>query len=153
MKQALKIRDDVGFFQAVKAAIVKNTETKPSQAQDMDTAIKQIISKAIISDRVIDVFAAAGLKKPDVSILSDEFLENVKEMPQKNLAFETLKQLLNDEIKFRQKKNLIQARSFEELLDKAIKAYTNKSIETAQVIEQLIELAKKMREEQNEDTS
>ena len=76
--QALKIRDDVGFFQAVKAAIIKNTETKSSQEQDVDTAIKQIISKAIISDRVIDVFAAAGLKKPDVSILSEEFLEKVK---------------------------------------------------------------------------
>jgi type I restriction enzyme R subunit len=148
-EQALKIRDDVGFFQAVKAAIIKNTDTKALQAQDMDTAIKQIISDAIVSDRVIDVFAAAGLKKPDVSILSDEFLENVRELPQKNLAFETLKKLLNDEIKFRQKKNLIQARSFEDLLDKAIKAYTNKSVETAQVIEQLIELAKKMREDQN----
>jgi type I restriction enzyme R subunit len=89
------------------------------------------------------------LKKPDISILSEEFLAEVKEMPHKNLAFEMLKKLLNDEIKFRQKKNLIQARSFEELLDKAIKAYTNKSIETAQVIEALIELAKKMREEQN----
>jgi type I restriction enzyme R subunit len=147
--QALAIRDDVGFFQAVKAAIIKNTDTKALQAQDMDTAIKQIISDAIVSDRVIDVFAAAGLKKPDVSILSDEFLENVREMPQKNLAFETLKKLLNDEIKFRQKKNLIQARSFEDLLDKAIRAYTNKSVETAQVIEQLIELAKKMREEKD----
>jgi type I restriction enzyme R subunit len=124
--EALKIRDDVGFFQAVKAAIIKNTDTKANQAQDIDTAIKQIISKAIISDRVIDVFAAAGLKKPDVSILSEEFLEKVKEMPQKNLAFETLKRLLNDEIRFRQKKNLIQARSFEALLDKAIKSYTNK---------------------------
>ncbi len=139
----------MGFFQAVKAAIIKNTDTKALQAQDMDTAIKQIISDAIVSDRVIDVFAAAGLKKPDVSILSDEFLENVREMPQKNLAFETLKKLLNDEIKFRQKKNLIQARSFEDLLDKAIRAYTNKSVETAQVIEQLIELAKKMREEKD----
>ena len=150
--EALKIRDDVGFFQAVKAAIIKNTETKSSQEQDVDTAIKQIISKAIISDRVIDVFAAAGLKKPDVSILSEEFLEKVKEMPQKNLAFETLKRLLNDEIRFRQKKNLIQARSFEALLDKAIKAYTNKSVETAQVIEELIELARKMREEQKRNT-
>jgi type I restriction enzyme R subunit len=150
--EALKIRDDVGFFQAVKAAIVKNTETKTTQTEDVDTAIKQIISKAIISDRVIDVFAAAGFKKPDVSILSEEFLEKVKEMPQKNLAFETLKRLLNDEIRFRQKKNLIQARSFEELLDKAIKAYTNKSIETAQVIQQLIDLARKMREEQKRGT-
>ena len=121
IQKALEIRDDVGFFQAVRAAIVKNTDTKALQAQDMDTAIKQIISKAIISDRVIDIFAAAGLKKPNISILSDEFLEYVKEMPQKNLAFETLKKLLNDEIKFRQKKNLIQARSFEELLIKPSK--------------------------------
>jgi type I restriction enzyme R subunit len=128
---------------------MKNTAAKPTGRDDYDSAIKQILSKAIVSDRVIDVFAAAGLKKPDISILSEEFLAEVKEMPQKNLAFEMLKKLLNDEIKFRQKKKLIQARSFEELLDKAIKAYTNKSIETAQVIEALIELAKKMREEQN----
>lgn len=148
-EDALKIRDDVGFFQAVKAAIVKNTEPKTSQRDNVDSAIKQILSKAIISDRVIDVFAAAGLKKPDISILSEEFLAEVKNMPQKNLAFEMLKKLLNDEIKFRQKKNLIQARSFEELLDKAIKAYTSKSIEAAEIIQQLIELAKKMREEQN----
>jgi len=148
-EDALKIRDDVGFFQAIRAAIVKNTETKQFKGVDIDSAIKQILSKAIISDRVIDVFAAAGLKKPDVSILSEEFLAEVKDMPQKNLAFEMLKKLLNDEIRFRQKKNLIQARSFEELLDKAIKAYTNKSIEAAEVIQRLIELAKKMREEQD----
>jgi len=147
-EDALKIRDDVGFFQAVKAAIVKNTEPKAAQ-RDVDSAIKQILSKAIISDRVIDVFAAAGLKKPDISILSEEFLAEVKNMPQKNLAFEMLKKLLADEIRFRQKKNLIQARSFEELLDRAIRAYTNKSIEAAEIIQQLIELAKKMREEQN----
>jgi len=128
---------------------MKNTAAKPTGRDDYDSAIKQILSKAIVSDRVIDVFVAAGLKKPDISILSEEFLAEVKEMPQRNLVFEMLKKLLNDEIKFRQKKNLIQARSFEELLDKAIKAYTNKSIETAQVIEALIELAKKMGEEQN----
>ena len=109
---------------------MKNTAAKPTGRDDYDSAIKQILSKAIVSDRVIDVFVAAGLKKPDISILSEEFLAEVKEMPQKNLVFEMLKKLLNDEIKFRQKKNLIQARSFEELLDKAIKAYTNKSIET-----------------------
>jgi type I restriction enzyme R subunit len=117
------------------------------EAEDVDSAIKQILSKAIISDRVIDIFAAAGLKKPDISILSDEFLAEMKDMPQKNLAFEALKKLLNDEIRIRQKKNLVQARSFEELLDKAIKAYTNKSIEAAEVIQQLIELARKMQEE------
>jgi type I restriction enzyme R subunit len=144
-KQALKIRDDVGFFQAVKAAIVKNTETKQDKTQDYDSAIKQILSKAIVSDRVIDVFAAAGFKKPDINILDEEFLAEIKGMPQKNLAFEALKRLLSDRIRFIQKKNLIQARSFEDLLDKAIKAYTNKSIETAQVIQQLIDLARNMR--------
>jgi len=145
---AMKIRDDVGFFQAVRSAIAKNTETKSSDREDVDSAIKQILSKAIVSDRVIDIFAAAGLKKPDISILSEEFLQEVKDMPQKNLAFEMLKKLLNDEIKIKQKKNLIQARSFLEMLDKAIKAYTNKSIETAQVIEQLIDLAKQMKNDQ-----
>ncbi|MGD0996618.1 MAG: type I restriction endonuclease subunit R [Candidatus Bathyarchaeia archaeon] len=152
-EDAMKIRDDVGFFQAVRAAIAKNTETKAEiEAQNIDTAIKQIISKAIVSDRVIDVFAAAGFKKPNVAILDEDFLAEVKEMPQKNLAFEMLKKLLNDEIRFRQKKNLVQARSFEELLDKSIKAYTNKSIEAAQVIQQLIDLARKMREEQKRGT-
>jgi type I restriction enzyme R subunit len=95
---------------------------------------------------------AAGLKKPDISILSDEFLAEVKDMKQTNLAFEALKKLLNDEIRIRKKKNLIQGRSFEELLDKAIKSYTNKSIEAAEVVQQLIELAKKMREEQKRGT-
>jgi type I restriction enzyme R subunit len=146
--EAIKIRDDVGFFQAVRAAIVKNTDSKPTGREDMDSAIQQILSKAIVSDRVIDVFAAIGQKKPDISILSEDFLAEVKELPQKNLALEMLKKLLNDEIRFRQKKNLIQARSFEELLDTAIRAYTNKSIDSAQVIEELIKLAKKMREEQ-----
>ncbi|MFC1560864.1 HsdR family type I site-specific deoxyribonuclease [Candidatus Latescibacterota bacterium] len=147
-KKALQIKDDVGFFQAVKSAIVKNTQTKGFDKEDLDSAIKQILSKAIISDRVIDIFAAAGLKKPDISILSEEFLAEVRDMPQKNLAFEMLKKLLNDEIKIRQRKNIIQSKSFAEMLDKAIKAYMNKSIEAAEIIERLIELARKMRDEQ-----
>jgi len=147
-KKALEVKDDVGFFQAVKSAIVKNTQTKGFEKEDLDSAINQILSKAIVSDRVIDIFAAAGLKKPDISILSEEFLAEVRDMPQKNLAFEMLKKLLNDEIKIRQRKNLIQSKSFAEMLDKAIKAYMNKSIEAAEVIERLIELARKMRDEQ-----
>ena len=148
-EDAIKIRDDVGFFQAVRSAIIKTTESRSqTEIEDMDLAIKQIISKAVISDRVIDIFAAAGLTKPNISILSDEFLNFAKTMPQKNLAFEALKKLLMDEIRIRQRKNLIQARSFEELLDKAIKAYTNRSIEAAEIIQQLIDLAKKMRDEQ-----
>ena len=145
-EEAQKIKEDIGFFQAVRSAIVKTTHTIGKEGEILDSAIKQIISKAVVSDRVIDIFAAAGLKKPDISILSEEFLSEVKGMPQKNLAFEMLKKLLNDEIKIRSKKNLVQAKSFKELLEKAIKRYTNKSIEAAEVIEELIELAKKIKE-------
>ena len=153
-EETAKISDEVGFFQSVRSAILKLSESRAIDEQkNYDSPIKQILSKAIVSDRVIDIFAAAGLKKPDISILSDDFLKEIKEMPRKNLAFEALKKLLNDEIKIRQKKNLIQARSFSELLNRAIKAYTNKNIETAEVIEQLLELAVKMREsyKRNED--
>jgi len=143
---ALEIKDEVGFFQAIKSAIAKNTLTKAKDVELFDSAIKQILSKAIISDRVVDIFAAAGLKKPDISILSEDFLSEVKEIPQKNLAFEMLKKLLNDEIKIRMRKNLIQGKSFMEMLDKAIKKYTNRTIEAAEVIEELIELAKKVKE-------
>ncbi|MCL7412788.1 MAG: type I restriction endonuclease subunit R [ANME-2 cluster archaeon] len=141
-----RIRDDVGFFQAVKAGLVKTTTTSSKPKEELDSAIRQIISKAIVSDEVIDIFDAVGLKKPDISILSDEFMAEVKSLPHKNLAFELLKKLLNDEIKTRLKKNLIQGRSFAEMLENSIIRYKNKSIETAQVIEELIELAKKMRE-------
>ena len=146
---ALTIRDDVGFFQAVRSALIKNTETKKTGDVTRETAIQQILSRALVSDRVIDIFAAAGLNKPDISILSDEFLAEVSDMPQKNLAFEMLKKLLNDQIRIKMRKNLVQARSFLQMLENAIKAYTNKSIETAQVIQELLDLAKKIREEQN----
>src|SRR5659263_201480 len=109
-EDATTLRHDGGFFQAVRSAIVKTTESRSqTEIEDMDLAIKQIISKAVISDRVIDIFAAAGLNKPNISILSDEFLNFVKVMPQKNLAFEALKKLLMDEIRIGRKKNLIQS--------------------------------------------
>ncbi len=146
---ALAIRDDVGFYQAVRSALIKNTETRDIGDASSETAIQQILSKALVSDRVIDIFAAAGLNKPDISILSDEFLVEVRDMPQRNLAFEMLKKLLNDEIRIRMRKNIVQQRSFLQLLENAIKAYTNKSIEAAQVIQELIELAKRIREEQS----
>lgn len=146
-EKAMKIKDEVGFFQAIKSAIVKTTTTKREGKEDLDSAIKQIISKAVVSDRVVDIFAAAGLKKPDISILSDEFLAEIQEIPQKNLALEALKKLLNDEIRIKMQKNIVQARSFREMLEKTIRKYTNRTIETAEVIEELIELAKKMREE------
>ncbi len=145
-EETLKIRDDVGFFQVVRSGLAKTTVTAGKPQEELDSAIRQIISKAIVSDKVIDIFDAVGLKKPDISILSDEFLAEVKRMPHKNLAFELLRKLLNDEIKTISKKNLMQGKSFAEMLEKAIKRYQNKSIETAQVIEELIELAKEMRE-------
>ena len=145
-EEALRIRDEVGFFQAIRSVLIKTTVIAGKTQEELDSAIRQIISKAIVSDKVIDIFDSVGLKKPDISILSDEFLEDVKRMPHKNLAFELLRKLLNDEIKTRSKKNLIQSKSFADMLEKAIKRYQNKSIETAQIIEELIELAKQMRE-------
>ena len=145
--KALAIRDNVGYFQAVKAGLVKlESSAVGEKKENIETALKQLISKAVSSDEVVDVFAAAGLKKPDISILSDEFLAEVRGMKHKNLAFELLKRLLNDEIKVRSRKNLIQSRTFSAMLEDAIKKYQNKSIEAAKVIEELIDLAKKMRE-------
>lgn len=146
-EEAIKIKEEVGFFQAVKSTIAKNTTTTGRYQEDLDSAIKQIISRAIVSDRVIDIFEAAGLEKPDISILSEEFLAEVRELPQKNLAFEMLKKLLNDQIRIKMKKNIVQARSFREMLEKAVIRYTNRNIEAAQVIEELIQLAKEMKEE------
>ncbi len=148
-EKAMKIKEEVGFFQAIKSAITKTTETKRELQDKFDSAIKQILSKAVISDRIIDIFEAAGIQKPELSILSDGFLAEVKEMPQKNLAFEALKKLLNDEIRIISKKNIVQGKSFMDLLDKTIKKYTNKSIEAAQIIEELVELARKVRDEKS----
>jgi type I restriction enzyme R subunit len=145
-EKALEIRDDVGFFQAVRSSIIKTTIVPGKPKEELDTAIKQIVSKAIVAGDVIDILQAAGLKKPDLSILSPEFLAEVRGFPQKNLALELLRKLINDEIQTRLRINLIQGRSFSEMLEKTIKRYHSKSIETAQVIEELIELAKKVRE-------
>jgi type I restriction enzyme R subunit len=145
-EKAMKIRDEVGFFQTVKSQFAKTTPVTGKTQEELDSAIKQIISKAIVSDKVIDIFDTVGLKKPDISILSDEFLEEVRGMPHKNLAFELLRKLLDDEIRTSRKKNLIQSRSFAEMLEKTIRKYQNKSIETAKIIEELIRLAKDMRE-------
>lgn len=147
-EEARKIRDDVGFHQAVKAAIVKMSppDGSGSGSKDVDSAIKQIVSKAVSTDEVLDIFKIAGLRRPEVSILSPRFLEEVRDMPQKNLAFELLRKLLFDEIKLVSRKNLIQSRSFAEMLDKSIKRYHNRSIEAAEIIEELLELARKMNE-------
>jgi len=148
-EQAMKIRDEVGFFQQVKAALSKSTSVESEKTYDeVDTAIKQLVSRAVISNEVVDIFAAAGLDKPDISILSDEFLEEVRQLPQRNLALELLKKLLNDEIKVRSRKNLVQARSFSEMLEEAVRKYQNRAIEAAEVIDELIQLAKEMRQAQ-----
>jgi type I restriction enzyme R subunit len=136
----------VAFFQAVKSVLTKSTGDGRRSPEEIELAIRQIVSKAVSSDEVIDIFAAAGLKKPDISILSDEFLAEVRGMPQKNLAVEMLRKLLEGEIKARGRKNVVQSRSFSELLENALKKYQNRAIETAQVIEELIALAKNMRE-------
>ena len=143
--EAIRIRDDVGFFQAVRTATAKTQVGDRKGSGDIDHAIRQIVSKAIVSDQVIDIFAAAGLKSPDISILSDQFLADVRGMKHRNLAVELLRKLLNDEVKARSKHNLVQARSFADLLEKSVRRYQNRAIEAAQVIEELIELAKEMR--------
>ena len=147
--EAMKIKNEVGFFQAIKSAINKTTETGQEAKDKFDIAIKQILSKAVISDRIIDIFEAVGIQKPDISILSEGFLAEVREIPQKNLAFEALKKLLNDEIKLISERNIIQGKSFRDLLEKTIQRYTNRTVEAAQVIEELIKLARKVREEKN----
>lgn len=144
--EAVRIRDDVSFFQAVRAALVKSGSGERKTEQELDYAVRQLVSKAVSAgDEVVDVFSAAGLKKPDISILSDEFLAEVKAMPHRNLAVELLQKLLKEEVKTRSKKNVVQARSFAEMLKKSLNAYHNRAIATQEVIDELIKLAKDMR--------
>ena len=145
-EKAIALRDDIGFFQAVRAAIAKAGGGRGQTAEELDHAIRQIISRAVASDEVVDIFAAAGLKKPDISILSDEFLAEVRNMPQKNLAIELLRKLLHNEIRVRSKKFLIQSKSFAAMLEESLRKYQNRAIEAAAVIQELIELARQMRE-------
>jgi type I restriction enzyme R subunit len=148
-ERALAIRDELAFFQAVRAAFLKHTVEGEKSEEDYEQAIRQILSRAVsASDQVIDIFAAAGLKKPEISILSEEFLADVRDMPQKNLAIELLRKLLNDELKSRMKKNVVQSRSFTEMLERTIRAYQNRTLESAEVIAELIKLAEDMREAQ-----
>ena len=145
-EEALRIRDDVGFLQAVRAALSKRAATEARPEEELDLAVRQIISRAVASEGVIDIFAAAGLDKPDISVLSDEFLIEVRDMPQRNLAVELLQKLLRGELSIRRRKNIVQARSFLEMLEQSLRRYQNRAIEAAQVIEELIQLAREMRE-------
>ncbi|MBF0554392.1 MAG: type I restriction endonuclease subunit R [Nitrospirae bacterium] len=150
--EALRIRDEVAFFQTVRVFIAKFEQTGglggPTM-DDYDQAIKQIVSNAITSDKVINIFDAAGLKNPNIAVLSDEFLHDVQGLERKNVALEVLKRLLNDEIRIMEKKFLVKSRSFSKMLTETIKKYQNQTIEAAQVITELVELAKKIREEKN----
>lgn len=144
--EALRIRDDVAFFQAVQAVLAKRAPGEARPEEELDHAVRQIISRAVSPEGVVDIFAAAGLAKPDISILSEEFLSEVRGMPQRNLAVELLQKLLKGELRTRHRKNVVQARSFAELLEQSLRRYQNRAIEAAQVIEELIGLAKQLRE-------
>lgn len=143
--KALGIQGHVEFFQNLRVMFKKLSDDSRKSPEDLDHAIRQIVSKAVAPDGVLDIFAAAGLANPDISILSDEFLAEIKGMPHKNLAVETLRKLLQDEIKLRSQRHLVQGRSFAQLLENSIKRYQNRAVEAAQVIEELIELAKQIR--------
>lgn len=150
-EKAMYIKDDVAFFQAVKARLVKFEGNGTGKSDiEIETAIKQIVDQAISSDTVVDIFDAAGIKKPDISILSDEFLMEVKDMKHQNLAFELLKKLLNDEIKTRAKTNLVKSSALLEMLEKSIRKYQNNLLTTTEIIQELINLAKEITESDKE---
>ncbi|MEO7294660.1 MAG: type I restriction enzyme endonuclease domain-containing protein, partial [Candidatus Limnocylindria bacterium] len=142
--EAIAIRDEVALFQAVKAALMKSEAGRHRPPAELDHAIRQIVAGAVAPGEVVDIFAAAGLPKPDIGLLSDEFLADVRRMPHRNLAVELLRKLLHDEIRHRSRRNLVEARSFSEMLEATVRRYQNRAIETAQVIEELIALAKSM---------
>jgi type I restriction enzyme R subunit len=139
-EKAMAIRDDVALFQAIKARLVKISDRNEGGKSDeeIETAIKQIISEAITAEKVIDVFDAAGLKKPSIEILDERFLQELKDLPQKNLAVELLKKLLKDEIKKRSKINLVESKKFSEMLEDAIKRYHNGMIDTVEFLEKVL---------------
>ncbi|MDG6949989.1 MAG: type I restriction endonuclease subunit R [Nitrososphaerota archaeon] len=144
--RAAAIADEIGFFQAVRSALAKATVDGRKTPEELDSAVRQIVSKAVVSDEVVDIFSAAGLKKPELSIFSDEFLDEVRRLPYRNLALEVLRKLLNDETRAWTKRNLVLGRQFSEMLEATIRKYQNRSIDAAQVISSLIDLAKSMKD-------
>ena len=143
---ALGIRTDIAFFQTVRNSLAKRAPGTARPAEELDHAVRQIIAGAVAPEGVIDIFDAAGLPKPDVSILSDEFLAEVRNMPQRNLAVDLLRKLLEDDLRTHGRKNVVQSRSFAEMLAQTLLCYRNRAVETAQVIEELIHLARQIRE-------
>ncbi len=145
-REAMELKEEVGFFQAVKARLTKFEPVGGGKSDaEVETAIRQIIDKALVVEGVIDVFDAAGIKKPDISVLSDEFLDEVRGMERKNLALELLRKILSDEVKTRMKKNFIKGKRLSEMLDAAIRKYQSNLLTTAQIIEELIEIAKEIK--------
>ena len=144
-EQAMDVKEEVAFFQAVKARLVKFDSTGLGRSdEEIETTIRQVIDQALVSEQVIDVFDAAGIKKPDISILSEEFLLELKGMEHKNIALEVLKKLLNDELKSRSRKNLVKSKPLMEMLENAIKKYHNKVLTAAEVMDELIKLSKEI---------
>ncbi|MDE0623131.1 MAG: type I restriction endonuclease subunit R [Bryobacterales bacterium] len=144
--EAIRIRDDLSLFQHVRAALSKRSPADARSHEELDDAVRQIVSRAVVQDGVLDIFAAAGLSKPDVSILSEEFLLEVRGMRRRNLAVELLARLLKGELSTRRRKNVVQARSFADMLERTMRRYQNRAVEAAQVIEELISLARELRE-------
>lgn len=152
-EQAMDVKEEVAFFQAVKARLAKFDGTGAGKTdEEIETTIRQVIDQALVSEQVIDVFDAAGIKKPDISILSEEFLLELKGMEHKNVAMEVLKKLLNDEIKTRSKKNLVKSKTLMEMLENSIKKYHNKILTAAEVIDELIKISKEIVKMDNEAT-
>ena len=144
-EQAMDAKDEVAFFQAVKARLSKFDSTGGGKTnEDIETTIRQVIDRALVSEQVIDVFDAAGIKKPNISILSDDFLAELKDYRHKNVALEVLKKLINDELKVRARTNLMQSLSLMEMLENAIKKYHNKILTAAEVIDELIKISKEI---------
>lgn len=143
--EAREIREEVGFFQAIRAALVKSSTGSGVTQQERELAIQQIVSRAVVSTEIVDILAAAGIKSPDISILSDEFLAEVQQMERKNLALEALRKLINDGIRSRSKANVVQTKAFSERLEDAVARYHANAITTAEVLQELIQLAKDIR--------
>jgi type I restriction enzyme R subunit len=145
-ERALAIRDEVGFFQHIRSILAKATVEGRKTPEELDSAVRQIISKAVVSDEVVDIFSAAGLKKPELSIFSDAFLDEVRRLPYRNLALEVLRKLLNDETRAWSRRNLVLGQQFSEMLEATIRKYQNRTIDAAQVISSLVDLAKSMKQ-------
>jgi type I restriction enzyme R subunit len=143
--EARAIRDEIGFFQTVRAALVKSADSAGMTGADREFAIQQILDRAVVSTEIVDILAAAGITTPDISILSDEFLAEVQQLPKKNLALEALQKLLNDEIRSRSKTNVVETKRFSERLEGAIARYHTNAISTVEVLQELIDLAKEVR--------